>query len=401
MKAFFVLGLTLLVLVSALSTGWETMYRLSYTMAAVLVLSYLWTWGNVRWVRCRHEIKTPRTQVGGQIEERLALENTSWLPKLWLEIRDDSTLVGRRGHRVLSLGWRERRSFSLVTRCDRRGEFTLGPFTLCSGDPFGLFRMRRGLKGGGTVIVYPAIAPLVSFGRFPGELPGGSVRGERAYVITPNAAGVRDYCPGDALNRIHWLSSARLRRLVVKEFDLDPLSEVWLVLDLDRAVQVGAWPDSTEEWAVSIAATLANYFLSQQREVGIITQGRTLVADRGERQLHKALGLLAVAQSTSAVPLEQLVASEEVRFKRGSAAVIVTPSGDKRCIAALRLLQARGVGVAVVLLDASSFGAGWASLPMVGWLAACGVPAYLVRLGDNLSQALARPVGGQQAIGHG
>ena len=393
MKGILVAVLTFLVLATALSTGWELMYRLLYTMAGVLVVSFMWAWVNVRWLWFRHEIKTTRAQVGGCIEEVLSLENTSWLPKLWQEIRDQSNLIGRRGNRVLSLGSLARHRVSLVTACTVRGEYTLGPVTVISGDPFGLFQRRRQLDVGGTVLVYPPITPLPFFGRLPGKLPGGSVQRQRTHFVTPNASGVREYQPGDALARIHWLSSARQNRLMVKEFELDPLSDAWLILDLDSEVQVGSDQDSTEETTVSIGATLANYFLAEQREVGIITQGRALAADRGQRQLHKALDLLAVIHSSSSIPLEQLVLSEENRFARGATAVIVTPSTDERWLSACRFLAARGVTVFAVLLEASTFGGKEPSLLLVSSLAASGVPTYLVKRGDDLGTALARPMG--------
>jgi uncharacterized protein (DUF58 family) len=388
-KAASIIGLTIVVLAVALSSGWETMYRLFYTMAATLLLSLLWSWVNVRWTQVSYELKTPRVQVGGQVEEILTIQNSSWIPKLWLEIRDESTLLGRRGNGALALGSHEKRILTLTTPCPKRGEFTIGPMSLISGDPFGLFKRRRKLKVGGRVIVYPAVVPLVSFGQLPGDLPGGSVQGQRAYVTTPNSSGVREYRPGDAVRQIHWLSSARLRRLMVKEFDLDPLSESWLVLDLNRTVQVGSDQDSTEEWGVVVAATLANYFLDQHREVGLVTQGHTIVADRGNRQLHKLLELLAVIHSSSTAPIEELVASEGVRFTRGAVVVIITPDVDESALAAWQLLQARGLAVVAVLLEAQSFGNMQPSLPLAGLLQAHGVPTYLIRKGDDLAHTLA------------
>lgn len=390
-KPISVLALTAAVMVTALSTGWEIMFRLSYTMLGVLVVSSLWAWANVRWLWYRHEIKTTRAQVGGHIEETLVLENTSWLPKLWLEIRDHSTLIGRRGNRVVALGSWARRSFTLTTPCLVRGEFTLGPVTVESGDPFGLFRRRRKLDIGGTVVVYPAITRLISFARLPGDLPGGSAQTQRTPFTTPNAAGIRDYQPGDSLSRIHWLSSARQGRLMVKEFDLDPLSDVWLLLDLDDQVQIGIGQDSTEEWGVSVAASLASYFVAQQRQVGLITQRRVLQADRGDRQLHKLLDLLAVVRSDSSMPLEQLLLSEEVRFARGATVVIMTPTTDERWLATCSLLISRGVTVFAVLLEASTFGAKGSSLLSVSSLAASGIATYLVKRGDDLALALAAP----------
>ena len=390
MRAIPAIVSTLVVLAMALSTGWELLFRLFYTMGWAILISFAWSWGNVRWLRFRHELRSTRAQVGGEIKEELTLENSSWIPKLWLEIRYEATLQGHRGNRVAALGAYAKRSFTLVTPCRVRGVFNLGPAAVASGDPFGLFSMQRKLPVSETVVVYPAITPLASFGKLAGELPGGGAQRHRTHFTTPNASGVRDYQPGDALRRIHWPSSVRHSRLMVKEFELDPLSEVWLVLDLHSDVQLGSGADSTEEWAVSVAATIANYYLGKQREVGIVTQGTALPADRGDRQLQKILEMLAVVRSASNVPLEELMAAEGSRFPRGSTAVIVTPSADERWLVAGDVLLARGVTVIAVLLDALSFGGKRSGLSVVGSLAFAGVQTYVVRKGDDLGRALGR-----------
>ena len=84
------------------------------------------------------------------------------------------------------------------------------------------------------IIVYPPTVPIHRFATPIGTLSGGEAVRRRAHFVTTNAAGVRDYQPGDSFNRIHWRSSARKDRLLVKEFELDPLADVWIFLDLSR-----------------------------------------------------------------------------------------------------------------------------------------------------------------------
>ena len=78
-----------------------------------------------------------------------------------------------------------------------------------------------------------------------GILPGGDAVRRRTQQVTTNAAGIRDYAPGDSFSRIHWPTSARKNRLFVKEFELDPLADVWLLMDAERTVHVGSY-DSTD-----------------------------------------------------------------------------------------------------------------------------------------------------------
>ena len=116
--------------------------------------------------------------------------------------------------------------------CVRRGRFHLGPIELRSGDPLGIFTSRLEFGETPEVIVYPAVVELREAGIPEGALSGGSALERRTPHVTPNVAGVRDYTPSDGFNRISWSATARLGRLMVKEFDQDPTADVWIVLDL-------------------------------------------------------------------------------------------------------------------------------------------------------------------------
>ena len=105
---------------------------------------------------------------------------------------------------------------------------------------------------------------------------------------------------GDSLSRIHWRSSARYNKLMVKEFDLDPAIDAWIFLDLHAAVQAGEGEHSTEEYGVTIAATIAHYLLRQDLSVGMVVNGERqefLALDRGDRQIQHILEMLAVIRA--------------------------------------------------------------------------------------------------------
>jgi len=311
---------------------------------------------------------------------------------------------------------RRQRSWSVRTLCRRRGRFILGPITLASGDPMGLFRMERHLPDTSTMIVYPFLMDLPGFAPPVGQLTGGDAMRRRTHYITTNVSGVRDYAPGDSFNRIHWLSTARTGRLIVKEFELDPTADIWLVLDMEREVQAGTeedWEDmgpamlwrpmrriqvdpTTEEYGVAIAGSLARHFLAQHRAVGLIAYGQTrevLQSDRGDRQLTKILETLAVIRAQGRVPLEQVITAEERRFGRNTTVIAITPSTSVRWVSALRELRRRGVGVVAVLLEASTFGEAPSALGAVSNLVASDIPTYLVKKGVPLDVALSQWTG--------
>ncbi len=196
--------LTLTSLASGLITGRTLFYHLAYMFVALIVMALLWAWSGVSWVHLRRQTRARRAQVGRPLEERFAVRNSGLFPKLWLEVRDGSDLPGHLASYVVnSLPSRQERAWTIRTICRERGRYTLGPITLYSGDPLGLFQLRRALKPTSNIVVYPATVDLHSFPLPVGLLPGGDALRRRTHYITTNASSVRDYVPGDSFSRIH------------------------------------------------------------------------------------------------------------------------------------------------------------------------------------------------------
>jgi len=208
----------------------------------------------------------------------------------------------------------------------------LGPVTATSGDPFGLFHRRILLAPAQEVLVLPRVYSIASFMSFPGGLPGRGRSSCRALQSTTNVTTVREYINGDALSRIHWRSSAHHNKLMVKEFELDPAIEAWIFLDLHDDVQSGEGEQSTEEYGVTIAATVATYLLQHDLSVGMIVNGQrreVLSLDRGDRQVSRILELLAVVNSGPGSELKEALALDAFHFGRNAVAIVITPSNSR------------------------------------------------------------------------
>jgi uncharacterized protein (DUF58 family) len=390
-----ILTLWLFLLLLALSTGWNAMWVLVYSLGLLVAGSALWANWNVSGLELRRRHRATRVQVGDTFVEQVILEASTglgqWWPRLWLELHDASDFPGHHLDGVLSLGPLAHKVWELRSTCTRRGRFSLGPVWVTSGDPFGIFRVSRKLTDGATVVVYPRAVPLPRFGRVPGELPGGSLQGVRVQFSTPNVSSVREYRPGDAFNRIHWPTTARTSRLMVREFELDPTADIWIVLDLNNDVHTGSGLESTEEYAVTAAASLARHLLDQGRAVGLVSQTATLPADRGPRQAERILEVLALVRASSPLPLSTLLSAETSRFARSSTLIVVSPSTAESWARFCQALGGRGVHTTAVLIEAATFGPAPATLLLVSSLAAAHIPMYLVKRGDHLQQALSSP----------
>ena len=415
-----VLVLLALSVAGGVATGGIIYYRLAVFWFMLYVTSWLWSKLSLHGVRFHRKARTLRAQVGQIFEERYELENQSRLPRLWIEVVDESPLPGSDGSRVSTMiEGQNARTYIARARLITRGVFPLGPTTIKSGDVFGIFPISKTIAAEDSLLVYPMMVEINSFPNPPGLLPGGEALRRRTHQVTPNAAGVREYATGDPLNRIHWMSTARRGRLMVKEFELDPLADVWIFVDADRYVHAtlpkmddisyhppDIWqksvkitlPASTEEYSISIAASLTRYYLRKGRAVGLVAAGQhlsLLSPDRGGRQLGKCLEALALLRCEGRIRLRGLVETQVKHMVRGSTVVLITPSVDREVALVVDYLSQRGLRPVAVLLDAKTFGGRSGCEELAANIRVFGAPVRVVANGSNLETVLSSEVSNQ------
>ncbi|GAB4543001.1 MAG: DUF58 domain-containing protein [Anaerolineales bacterium] len=408
------LGLLLLVgILGTALTGSAVYARLIYLGALLGAVSWAWTRWVVGRLRIERVARAQRANVGDVFDEYFELFNASRLFAPWVEISDLSNLPNSSGSRLLTMALgKQKRTYASRIWLTRRGAFALGPTRLTTGDPFGFFRASVEFPAEQRLVVLPMLFEIESFLFPPGLLPGGQVIRKKSEDITPHAAGIREYVPGDAMKRIHWASSMKRNQLMVKEFEQDPQAQVWLYLDAQRGAHSELaqpaeetplqamlfarrpklqLPPSTLEYAISAAASLAHYFIARRRAVGYISASKHLTihtADRSERQEAKILETLAFTEADGELSIAALVAAQVSQLPQGSSAVILTANAGAELLAAIDDLQRRYMRPMVVLIDAQSFGGQSGAAQSAAALQARRVPFCVIHNGDNLSESL-------------
>lgn len=387
--------------------------RLLYSSLLIAFIAWAWTYWVRRGLAFERSSRELRANVGDVLEENFKLTNRGRLPVPWIEVVNQSGIPFAAGSRLFTLVMgRQHRSYTARTWLTRRGSFQLGPTQVNTGDPFGLFSAGRQFQPRETLVVFPMIHEIQSFYSPQGMLTGGPVIRRKSPDITPHASGVREYVPGDAMKRIHWPTSARRGRLMVKEFEQDPQSEVWIYLDSQKTVHYQfaikqeelpfhsmllmkrpkiELPPATLEYSVSIAASLAHYFIRRGRAVGLASAGQTLTvlpAERSERQEAKILETLAFVSSDGNLSLAGLVATQSALLPQGSSVILITPTTRPELLQAVDELLRRFLSPVVVLLDAKSFGGPASPSELVTPLQERRVPVLSVAYGDDLSASL-------------
>ena len=366
-------------------------------IAAILVVSYASSLLSARALR-----GTRRD--AGQVFENEAftvtaeLSNEGRAPRLLTTVADklpSGVLPDEAPEFVLPALWPGQRArVSYQARAATRGAYRLGPLSIATSDPFGIFQRWQPLSEVAEAIVYPRPVPIWGDLDRTGAEPRGSSSGERARAVDSGLDfyGVRDYQPGDDLRRIHWPATARHGRLTVVEFERGASGSLTVVLDTKAGTEFGAGMGTTLEVGVKAAASLLHWALANDGSAQLALDSahgpRWVEVDRANRE-HELLEALARAEADGTMPISAVAAWVQHRVPRGSVVCIVTAAPDQNLALAVGELMRERAQVALVWIDASSFD-GRATVPeeTMASLRSAGAPMATVRRGDDLGQVL-------------
>ncbi|MGO9110561.1 MAG: DUF58 domain-containing protein [Thermoguttaceae bacterium] len=143
-------------------------------------------------------------------------------------------------------------------RLVQRGRYRLGPMRLSTRFPFGLFRYSMDCGTSATLTVLPRLGRLTqSWNALRHESFAGNDRREHRPGVDGDFYGLRPWQRGDSQRWIHWRTSARAGRVMVRQFEQPYSRDAAIVLDLWQPTTPDATSAENAELAVSFAATLA------------------------------------------------------------------------------------------------------------------------------------------------
>lgn len=259
------------------------------------------------------------------------------------------------------------------TLCARRGWFEFPPTPLTTRAPFGFYAAARTLVAPTGVLVFPEyrqLQRLPLFDRVPAqENPFPQIG------LTGEFIGVRDYRPGDARRQVHWRSSARAGRLIVKEFAEETQPGLTIALDLRVSSVSGVDPHTSLELAIKIAATLAHYANQLALPVHLLTNSPRWPAPPGPVSWWGILNYLARVEAEGDDSLAECLRSS--RSTPFLAALLTAP--DVAVIDPLIEARRAGLGVLAIVIDPTPFGGPTADVPQLeAALLTAGVPVRVI-----------------------
>lgn len=217
--------------------------------------------------------------IGETMEATLALEKRGNLPAGLLLFEEHiPPALGKRprfGVNNVSGSWRRDVSYPLEGK--QRGRYQIGPLLVRSRDAFNLVKFDRQFTATSEVLVTPRIHHLGTMANVTGGGSSGETRPQRLGMIGSDDVLIREYRQGDDVRRIHWRSTARRGELMVRREEQAWDPSVTLVLDSRATAHGGPGRESSFEYAVSCAASVALHFLDHGFNVDLFDAGGTML----------------------------------------------------------------------------------------------------------------------------
>jgi uncharacterized protein (DUF58 family) len=389
--ALAVVALLLYVSANQTQVGW--LYVMAALAAGVWLAGWLFSPGRMlRGLTLRRRINgSAATEdlelyAGQPVTIDLQVQNGSRLPAWQVRLQDECPLAisaERRQAGFVSFIPPRSPLTLTYTAQPRRGAFEVPPVQLATRAPLGLFAANRHLLAPAQGLVLPEyreLSQLPLLDRMPAAEAALARAGAGGEVL-----GVREYRPGDSRRHIHWRSSARAGRLIVKEFAEETQPGLTLALDLRGASVIGSDENTSLELAIKVAATLARYATQRSLPVRLAVNSRHWPAPEGPVDWWTLMAYLAQVQGEGNEPFDACLSLLPPSTFVG--AILTAP--DPAVVAPLAELGRWGPGVLAVVVDPAPFGGEAGLAPaLADRLMAQGVEACIVGDAPDWERAL-------------
>lgn len=324
---WLVLAAALVSGIIALVFGWVEFAFLGATLAGAVLIAVPFVFGRLRY-SVSIELKPRRVVAGERALGRLVVVNegasTSVSSRVELPVGEGSAEF-----RIPPLAPAAEHEELFAVPTQRRAVIVAGPAVSVRGDELGLLRRTVRWNDPVELFVHPRTARLKpSAAGLVRDLEGEVTKTITDHDISFHA--LRAYEPGDPLRNVHWRSSARTGRLMVRQYEETRRSELVLL----QATASAHYADDDEfELAVSIFASLGVQVIRDRTKIAAQTESLQLRTSTPVSLLDDSC---RIAQAKTTDSLRELVRDAVRRTPAASVAILVvgsvTPLADVRSV---------------------------------------------------------------------
>jgi len=304
-----------------------------------------------------------RTTEGDMLEVAVQIRNVSFLPVFNFVLEDNfSCMQPNQEKKSFFVGFLSLKSSCEIKYdylCFKRGEYKMGPFVVYFFDPLNLFFFKRTFYVYSGVVVYPQIFKIEKFPPLTRSvLPWFGIETARSSGDEDEFYGVREYKDGESVKKIHWISSARKNKLIVKQFQLQSFFGTTIIFNLEKAQNLGEGKESVAEYIIKIAASVAHYLTEKGVSIELLAHIGEIVHlpfNKGQEHLENILRVLAVAQAESRISFREAFEEFARYIPNDSSLVAVMSDQDYTDLPRMLSLYGRGVSLIPLIVVSDTF----------------------------------------------
>jgi uncharacterized protein (DUF58 family) len=313
---------------AAINTGNNLLYLILGMLLSLIVVSGILS------ELCLQGIVVRRRYSDGihaGVESFLALEITNTKKRMnsfCLEVEEtyvESAPIFQRPAYSLSLGPGETKTVAIRVTFGKRGLWKSTGLKIATRFPFSFFSKSRIVSNERELLVFPAIHDVAA-PYLIAETDFGTEEIRPRIGQGPEYHGLREYTDGDDPRDIHWKSTARLGKLISREYEAEGDRTLWLYIANWSADEL---EEDAMEAAIEETASLAVHYLFQGWAVGVCSIDGSVPPQAGNlNRLMTHLALLrtysqprpfaAIAQNAVCPPFCMLVRHQKQRFNSGN-----------------------------------------------------------------------------------
>ncbi|MFQ5793933.1 MAG: DUF58 domain-containing protein [Candidatus Bipolaricaulia bacterium] len=276
-------------IIAALNTGNNLLYLLAGMMLSFILASGILSELSLRRISVARGLPT-ELYAGRRYTHRLIVRNLKRrLPSFALKIRELEPVAQDRTVLFLKASPSGVVEERFPHRFERRGIVQLRGFEVATRYPFGLFEKYYQTRTPEDVLVFPRLVDVDP--ELDRIQDGGKDSNQHHKGHGYDLFGVREFSEGDNPRHIHWTSTAKQGRLMVKEFEQEEERRVLIQLQISNGLKSG---EPRLEEAISRAASLAKRLLELGYEVGLATPEGLVSPGKSEERLYHILRHLAL-----------------------------------------------------------------------------------------------------------
>jgi uncharacterized protein (DUF58 family) len=323
----------------------------------------------------RRECDKQLVNPGEEFKMTVTVENRKWLPISFLYLEEELPSEVRRitnqpceergiynsfvsSYSVL---WYERLIRTYVSRAEKRGVYLIRNMNVSVGDVFGFSYEMQPMEDVHEVVVLPKLKSLKTMNLQNNSIQGESIVKRWIYKDPLYVKGIREYNIEDRMKDIHWKSSLRMNKLMVKDYDHTSEREMVMIVNVQAGKPYWRSIDGESvERGVELAASLAQQAISDGVPTGLWTNAQVLnykgdfksEVSPSLNSFKSIMELCARIDSVCRIELAEYINRKAKHFNKNTIYVLITSFLDDETMGSIRTLRRRGL--ILKLIDTSS-----------------------------------------------